>query len=209
MKTVQPIQSQAPAWQWTWKQSPSPLCWIASRPHIARLLRLSVHSTGSKNIFWYQLVQSTLPRPNIIMCPVSAFHLQMKPQRWCQQNIQSCTDDSPFTDCNQTLFFFLYASVGFSRWICTGCIDFNDICDPKWHLKCRGIFNCLLEYYLLRPLFKKFFLLPTPVSTLAQDCAKERSRWDARLSSVSIVFIPVPWKNLSAKRCCTPFYSVT
>ena len=44
--------------------------------------------------------------------------------------------------------------------------------------------------YQLLSLFKISFLFTTPVSTLAQ----RRSCWDAKLFSVNVIFMPVPWK---------------
>ena len=61
---------------------------------------------------------------------------------------------------------------------------------PFTDCKCNQT-NFHRGYYPLLPLFKIHFVFPTPVSRLS---AKRWSRWDARLSNVSVIFMPVPQK---------------
>ena len=61
----------------------------------------------------------------------------------------------------------------------------------------RGIFHYLLGDYPLLPLIFVFCFVPHSSSLPWHKTAKRRSHWDARLSSVSVVFMSVPRKTLS------------
>ena len=61
----------------------------------------------------------------------------------------------------------------------------------------RGIFHYLLVDYPLLPLIFVFCFVPHSSSPPWHKTAKRRSHWDARLSSVSVVFMSVPRKTLS------------
>ena len=74
----------------------------------------------------------------------------------------------------------------------------------------RGIFGCLLGYYLLLPLVKINLLFPIPVSTLAQNCLQNEGHAEMPdfLSSVNVVFSHAcATKNRSSK-CYSTFSSV-
>ena len=108
-------------------------------------------------------------------------------QFWCGKNNWLCTDNSPFTDCNQTQFccqFWLDMSLFY--W-------FEWYWGPKWHLKCPEecpTTSLDITHFLLKK--KKKNVHHSCLHPGTTQSAKGRLHWDARPSSVNVIFISVP-----------------
>ena len=81
-------------------------------------------------------------------------------------------------------------------WFWIACwIDFSDICDPNWRLNVPTNFRPPLWILPASSSFQfNTYFLFTTQDPGTRRSAERRSRWDARLSSVNVVFVPVPRK---------------